>query len=298
MPRRQLLADGIETDACSGNIAKHHHAALMAQYVEAMKLPLCPACKTRDGRRASILVNHPDYPVLSLERILTTCALCDAHGFLLTAKNASGGTEAETRQRLNKNSLLHFSYALALPEQNQMTAQTHTRSGSSKEEGQMIMKLPVRSGVYALHVRYQCVGVGADTEQWKLYVVDQQERRWRHQAVLHTLRDTLLSPEGALTATMLPHLTGLSGILVATTLGRAPIYSALQDDFVSRLQALQSNHVQVYPFADVNEFHTQMNHLVENSTPALPHIWHSSPDTEDAPQQKGREEEKETEQKK
>src|SRR5258708_5329207 len=26
-PRRQLLADGTETDATSGNIAKHHHAA-------------------------------------------------------------------------------------------------------------------------------------------------------------------------------------------------------------------------------------------------------------------------------
>jgi len=26
LPRRQLLADGTETDACSGNIAKHSHA--------------------------------------------------------------------------------------------------------------------------------------------------------------------------------------------------------------------------------------------------------------------------------
>ena len=29
LPRRQLLADKTETDAISGNIAKHHHAALV-----------------------------------------------------------------------------------------------------------------------------------------------------------------------------------------------------------------------------------------------------------------------------
>lgn len=292
MPRRQLLANGVETDACSGNIAKHHHAALMAQYAEAMNLPLCPACKGRDGRRAAALLNHPDYPTLSTQRILTTCALCDTHGFLVTAKNgknASEDQETQARQRVNKHTLINFSYALALPEQQHATAQIHTRSGSSKEEGQMIMKFPVRSGVYALQVRYHCVGIGADTNQWKLYVTDQQERRQRHQAVLHTLHDTLLSPEGALTATMLPHLTGLSGILLTATLGRAPIYSALQDDFISRLQALQSSHVQAYPFENINEFHTLMTHLIEHTTPALPRTWFSIPQRQSTEQTRGEE---------
>src|SRR5712692_6493074 len=52
LPRRQLLADETETDACSGDILKHHHAALLAEYFEAEGLPLCPACRMRDSRRA------------------------------------------------------------------------------------------------------------------------------------------------------------------------------------------------------------------------------------------------------
>ena len=50
--RRQLLADGTETDACSGRIEKHHHAELLAEYLEANGPQLCPACASRDGRRA------------------------------------------------------------------------------------------------------------------------------------------------------------------------------------------------------------------------------------------------------
>src|SRR5436190_20393332 len=53
LPRRQLLSCGTETDACSGNIAKHFHAVLLAEYLEAAGGPLCPACKVRDGRRAA-----------------------------------------------------------------------------------------------------------------------------------------------------------------------------------------------------------------------------------------------------
>ena len=33
MPRSQMLADGSVTDACSGSIAKHYHAVLLAEYL-------------------------------------------------------------------------------------------------------------------------------------------------------------------------------------------------------------------------------------------------------------------------
>jgi CRISPR-associated autoregulator DevR family len=274
MPRRQLLADGSETDACSGNIAKHHHAVLLAEYLEACGCPLCPACKTRDGRRAATLLNHPDYSDLSMGRILRACALCDTHGFLVTAKHGDEENGQEARQRLHKETLIDFSYALALPNRSRETTQLHTRSGASKEEGQMLMKLPARSGEYALLVRYFSVGVGADTERWDLHVQDEQERIRRHQAILRALRDTLVSPDGALTATMLPHLTGLVGVIVVTSAaGRAPVYSALQQDFVERLQGMASDTLHMYPFETVDAFYTLMNRLIAMSTPALSRAW-------------------------
>ncbi len=86
----------------------------------------------------------------------------------------------------------------------------------------MLMKMPTRSGDYAIIVRYASVGIGVDTDKWRVAIVDEQQRLNRHRAILSTLHDTLLSPDGAMTAAMLPHLTGLQGaIVVRNAVGRA-----------------------------------------------------------------------------
>src|SRR5260370_22141721 len=123
LPRRQLLADKTETDACGGNIAKHHHAALVAQYFAADGSPLCPACRAGDGRRVAALLDQADYQALSFERIVRECALCDTHGFLVTAKNAESETGTAARQKFSKTTLIDFTYALALPDRNTTTEQ-------------------------------------------------------------------------------------------------------------------------------------------------------------------------------
>lgn len=147
--RTQLLADGVETDAISGNISKHHHAVLLAEYFQASGIKLCLACAARDGRRAAALIDNPAYKELSLKQIITECGLCDVHGFLVTGKNGSTEKGEETRQRLSKHSLLEFSYGLGLPDHHNETIQLTTRAGGAKGEGQMLMKKPSRSGEYA-----------------------------------------------------------------------------------------------------------------------------------------------------
>lgn len=97
LPRRQLLADGTETDAYSGNIAKHAHATLLAEYLEAAGSPLCPACKVRDARRAAALIDRAEFRNLTIEQIVRGCGLCDTHGFLVTAKNAASDGSSEAR---------------------------------------------------------------------------------------------------------------------------------------------------------------------------------------------------------
>lgn len=290
MPRQQMLANGQETDACSGNIAKHHHSMLLAEYMEASKVPLCPACCVRDARRIAALMDRPEYKEAKIEQILQNCGLCDAHGFLVTAKRpkrqekqkkqgGENGEESENeeaeeqediRLRRSKHTLVNFSFALALPDRHAMTQQTYTRIADSKEEGQMLMKMPTRSGDYALQIRYHCVGVGVDTDKWQVAITNQQQRILRHVAILSALRDSLLSPDGAMTATMLPHLTGLQGAVVVRQVGRAPLYSGLVDDFVAHLQALEDETCQVYPFETVESFHSVMNGLIKHSSPAFP----------------------------
>ena len=114
-PRRQLLANGVEVDACSGNILKHYHAYLLAEYFEQAGIPLCPACANRDGRRAGALPGEPYNAALSMHGILTGCGMCDAHGFLVISKK-SRGAEGNNPERLTKHSLLEFGFALALPD--------------------------------------------------------------------------------------------------------------------------------------------------------------------------------------
>jgi hypothetical protein len=125
-----------------------------------------------------------------------------------------------------------------------------------------------------LLIRYHCVGVGADLEHWDLLVTDEEERLKRHQAILSALRDTLISPDGALTATMLPHLTSLVGMIaVNRTVGRAPLYSPLQDDFCARLQAMQNESLQMYPFTTIDSFYHCMNKLIATTKPARLPRW-------------------------
>jgi CRISPR-associated autoregulator DevR family len=273
MSRCQMLADGTVTDACSGSIAKHHHAVLLAEYLAASGIALCPACLQRDGRRVAALIERPEYKNVSVQQILQGCGLCDAHGFLVTAKNASSQQGTEARERNAKHSLVEFSFALGLPGRSHETMHLFTRIGDSKEEGQMLMKKPARSGDYALEVRYTSVGIGVDTDKWQVAIVDEQERRDRHRAILSALRDTLLSPDGAMTATMLPHLTGLQGaIVVLRAVGRAPMYSALKEDFIARLVAMRRDSCLIYPFETVDEFHVIMEDLIATTAPCLPPI--------------------------
>ncbi len=274
LPRTQLLADATETDACSGDILKHHHAALLAEYFEAEGRPLCPACRVRDSRRAGALADHPEYKKITIERILNECALCDTHGFLITAKKAASDGSTDTREGLHKHTIIDFTFALALPHRHAETLQLHTRSGASKEEGQMLMKRSSRSGEYALCIRYHSVRIGVDTYHWQLVVRDAEERLQRHRAILRALRDTLISPDGARTATMLPHLTGLVGvILVQSTPGRAPLFSGLSNDFTAQLESMAGNTCQVYPFETASVFYQQMNRLIQLSDPAWLPSW-------------------------
>jgi hypothetical protein len=121
------------------------------------------------------------------------------------------------------------------------------------------------------------VGIGADTRRWVLVVKDQALREKRHRAILRALRDSLVSPDGALVATMLPHLTGLKGaITVRTGVGRSPLYSALDSEFVTRLSSMADETCKVYPFETVDAFYLLMNDFIATSVPSHHPFWRTS----------------------
>lgn len=270
-PRRQLLANGVETDACSGDILKHHHAALVAEYFEEEGLRLCPACSARDPRRAGSLADTrtADIAMAGLLR----CPQCDIHGFFLTARKANPPLPALPGR--SKGTLVDYSYALAEPETFGETIQLNTRSGGADGEDQMIIRSSCRSGAYSMCIRYKSVGIGVDTNTWQLLVEDESDRRKRHQCVLRALRDQVLCPDGARTAGMLPHLTGIRGaIIVRTQVGRPFMLSPLRADFMEQLDRAVSRTSEpglLLQFEDLEEFTIHMEYLVAHSLPSTPH---------------------------
>lgn len=174
------------------------------------------------------------------------------------------------RKGMSKHSLIEYSFGLALPDSQAETPQLFTRQGNEKGE-QMLIKRSGRSGSYGMCVRYKCVGVGVDTDKWKVIVTDENERTERHRAILLALRDCILSPSGAVTATMLPHVRGLRGtIVVQHKVGKVPYYSPLDSEFIDKLVALENSSRRVLTFESVDRFSTLMDDLIESSRPALP----------------------------
>lgn len=114
MPRRQMLASGIETDACSGSLLKHEGAESVAEYLEAAGQTLCTACARRDTQRAASLANEPNAN-LEMEELLK-CGLCDVHGFLIPLeeprKTSRSGGDALKQLLLSMHLLWPYPKAL------------------------------------------------------------------------------------------------------------------------------------------------------------------------------------------
>jgi len=291
--RKILLADGVEADSASGNILKHHHARLTREYLQSRGVPLCSACAVGDGRRAAGLpaaeqrAGHP----------MARCGLCDIHGYLVVARGSAGEIEdgkladasaaeptgkrtrqpkapiekaaSESQTRQARPSLIEFSFAIGVPAHQAETRQLFTRIGDGQNGAQMLMTMPNRSGVYALNVRYRAVGIGTDTYSWQTIVDDRSQRLARHQATLAALRDQILSPGGARTSSMLPHVSSLMGaICIRHSVGRAPVYSGLDPRFIERLQALKIGDMTVHAFDGIEGFAETMDTFIASSVPA------------------------------
>ncbi len=290
MPRRQQLANGIEVDAISGHLTKHHHAFLLAEYFRDNGIPLCKNCARGSSQRATGLTDGKGDMHTIMQQIVGECGICDTHGFLVPAKkeqpeangNAapskprkrrkqSGPLPTPGRNRVNKDSVVQFAMGLALPDQFHEVEQLYTRGGENKAAGPMWFRRPVRSAEYAFSVCYKAAAIGMDTKKGDLVLTDQETRVARHRDVLQVLRDMFLHPVGALAATQLPHLTGLVGaIAVRTRAGRAPNWSALDPNFVAVLSDLADESCQVFTFDGPIRFAQVMNELITKSAPYIP----------------------------
>jgi len=252
-PRTVVLWDGTKTDGVSGEMMKHIHAFwTWIQAKNATDIPLCTACQRFQPQRADAARSGlPSDNAQAVKAVLTRCALCDLHGFLVQ------------EPQINRQSTVEFGWIVGVRDSVHREFHIHARhavaergAARAAEEvaAQMVYHRPTRSGVYALVTLYQPWRIGLNEIDYT-YVLDDSQRQPRHGLILTAYEWTFKRPDGAMITTRLPHIEGFEGVvLVSRQPVPVPLLSPLRDDYLERLQALaQKQDIEVHRFGDLVE---------------------------------------------
>lgn len=252
-PRTVVLWDGTKTDGVSGEMMKHIHAFwTWIQAKNATDIPLCTACQRFQPQRADAARSGlPSDNAQAVKAVLTRCALCDLHGFLVQ------------EPQINRQSTVEFGWIVGVRDSVHREFHIHARhavaergAARAAEEvaAQMVYHRPTRSGVYALVTLYQPWRIGLNEIDYT-YVLDDSQRQPRHGLILTAYEWTFKRPDGAMVTTRLPHIEGFEGVvLVSRQPVPVPLLSPLRDNYLERLQALaQKQDIEVHRFGDLVE---------------------------------------------
>jgi CRISPR-associated protein Cst2 len=228
---------------------KHIHAEHMFRLAtERADLPLCAGCRTFNANRINadadfIQRTKSMSDAATLDELLKTCTLDDAHGILIT----EGG------RSLPRKSVIEFGWVVGVPGSVETDSYFHVKYANERSEGkrgedrestvssganlgQSIFHRPASSGIYAAvcHVELARIGFNDITQT---YAIDEAQRAVRARAVLEALLYTFLETRGAMRSAQAPHLVNLEGILTVSTIPvPAPTVSPLNDRYPEQIE--------------------------------------------------------------
>ena len=282
----------VTSDGISGEMLKHIHAEMVWR-LENDKNNFCDACRSLEPSRFDYKIqkayaefknanknkvkkleethktqalqkylNNLTYEISSIvERAITTCEMCDLHGFLI--QDPAG----------NRPSLIEFGWAVALPGTYERDIHTHARHAPGEKgrgaevEQQMVYHRPTRTGIYAVISVFQAWKIGLNNVtreyiEWKKNSKDDNTdnvRKHRYELALKAYRAMFLQTEGAMSTTRLPHLLDFEGVIVySTTNIPVPKISPLKKDYRTEIkkiaQQIDKNNIEVKKFDSPSEF--------------------------------------------
>jgi CRISPR-associated protein Cst2 len=274
-------------NAISGDMFKHIQAEHLFRLASSQQnVPLCAACKEFNANRISADPAYTDAvgdmsDAAALDLLLTSCALDDMEGNLITAGKKS----------LPRKSVVEFSWVVGLPEVTTTDSYFHVkyaserskaqRDADSSEEsrgsnlGQAIFHRPASSGVYAVVTHLELARIGFN-DITQTYAVDAVQRQARYVQLLESMLYTFLEPNGAMRGTQAPHIVGFEGaITVSKEIIPAPALSPLGGaDFVPELERIQAainrlhpDALALYVFQSPGEFAEVMTNLIQTTAP-------------------------------
>jgi len=275
-------------NAISGDMWKHIQAEhLYRLAIEGERVPLCAGCRRFDANRISI---DPDFQKQAgdkgakdadiLQLLLTTCALDDLEGNLITLGNRS----------LPRKSVAEFGWVVGVPEITTTDSYFHVKYANERSEGQRdadeaegarganlgqnIFHRPASSGVYAIVTNLELARIGLN-DITQAYAINQEERKARQTILLESLLYAFLQPNGAMRNTQHPHLVAFEGVVAVSQCAvPAPTVSPLSNSYQEQiaqitqsLEPLHGGQVQLYPFDTLSAFTGIMAKLIEVGEP-------------------------------
>lgn len=236
----------------SGDMFKHIHAAHMLNYCVENNIPLSEYSKTLNPNRisASELVANAGKSTNSqadvVDAMIEKCAICDAHGVLITDKVGDNKSSTNTPRK----SVIEFAWTVGIPGKNNTETYVHTKlvadagskgSATASNEGQNIFHRPANNGVYAFVCNIDTYRIGLNDIN-RQYAIGDDVRTNRYKAVLQSLLSSILNPKGAMTSAQKPHITDFKGVVsVSHKLIPAPTISALNEDYAKEINDIATN---------------------------------------------------------
>ena len=236
----------------SGDMFKHIHAAHMQNYCAENKIPLSEYSKLLNPNRIkadelkSDAGNSSNTQADVIAAMIKKCAICDAHGVLITDKVGDNNSSTNTPRK----SVIEFAWTVGIPGKNNTETFVHTKlvadagsmgSATSSNEGQNIFHRPANHGVYAFVCNIDTYRIGLNDIN-RTYAREDEERTKRYKAVVQSLLSSILNPKGAMTSAQKPHITDFKGVVaVSHKLIPAPTISAINDNYVGEIKQIAKN---------------------------------------------------------
>lgn len=250
MPRMVKITEQEIRNAISGNMLSHVFTKNLRALSDSNEL--CDTCKIfspmKNGKVKSI-----DESLSSSGNRVKDCIIDDACGFM----NAGKG------QNEKRNKILSFAWAIAtegtcntvlynrvdptdkniktkdeqektIDNKGNEIPDTTSEANTNKDQNtQMIFHRPIRSSEYAIITQINLSRVCFDDQKQKYVFEDTSIIKERIKKILTAYRNTLLDIEGAMCSTNMPHLKGISGVIVEKISVKDLMskYSPLNEDF-------------------------------------------------------------------
>ena len=190
-----------------------------------------------------------------MDEIIKTCSVCDAHGLLITE-------DVKGNKNTPRHSVVEFAWTVGIPGKNGTETYIHSKlvsdsgakgSATESNEGQNLFHRPANYGEYAFICNIEVYRIGLNDIN-RTYPIDDNDREKRYQAILVSLISSMLNPEGAMTSSQKPHVTGFKGVVSwSHKLVPAPTVSALNSDYIKQIENVAENVNNIYKTLNNNE---------------------------------------------